>query len=283
MSKASFTLSNGTVVMIEGTLDEIKDLISFYEGAKGKKPFVSQRPSGGKSEKVQSDSKKNQSDKGDISKIVDLIKTCPEAKAIETNILDETNELNRSLIPIYIVHEYLDNAFGLTTSEISQVTIGLSAKVSRQNVLRAMKFYAVGLVIKDGNPSRYKMHRKGLAHIRRVLSNDKTAPVTAKRTKKKKKTQKAQESPIVRGAPKNIKPAKTKKSVKGPQTYILGLIQNGFFAEKRFIGDVQKKLEELGQIYAQTSLSAPLLRLVRSEKLSRLKENDAWYYIINKS
>jgi hypothetical protein len=101
-----------------------------------------------------------------------LAKKCPEAEVIGRRILDTTNEANRVLVPLYIVHEYLDSAFGLTTSEISEVTIELGAKVSRQNSLRALKFTVPKLVIKQGEPPRYKIHRRGLIHMKSVLQGE---------------------------------------------------------------------------------------------------------------
>jgi hypothetical protein len=67
---------------------------------------------------------------------------------------------------------------------------------------------------------------------------------------------------------------------KGPQTLIDELAQEKFFKTKRTIGEVQKKLEEKGHIYAQESLSGPLLRLTRDKRvLRRLKDKKGWVYV----
>jgi hypothetical protein len=71
---------------------------------------------------------------------------------------------------------------------------------------------------------------------------------------------------------------KSSQSAPGPKYRIVELKSLGFFDEKRNIADIQKKLEEQGYIYAQTSLSPTLYRLVRSKDLRRLKENKAWVY-----
>ena len=86
------------------------------------------------------------------------------------------------------------------------------------------------------------------------------------------------------------KPAKKKSSArskakeqkpkrKGPQTLIEELVRENYFKSKRTIGDVQKKLEEGGHIYALYSLSTPLLRLTRSKALRRIKDKDGWVYV----
>ena len=67
---------------------------------------------------------------------------------------------------------------------------------------------------------------------------------------------------------------------KGPQVLIGNLAEEGFFrGKKHTIGDIQKKLEEKGHIYAQQSLSTPLLRLTRNKTLRRLKEKSGWVYV----
>ena|SRR3989344_4834128 len=72
---------------------------------------------------------------------------------------------------------------------------------------------------------------------------------------------------------------KKKSNKQGPADLIRDLIQENYFkANKRSLSDIQKKLEERGHIYAQTSLSTPLTRLTRSQELRRLKEKKGWVY-----
>ena len=70
-----------------------------------------------------------------------------------------------------------------------------------------------------------------------------------------------------------------KSKRKGPQGLIEDLARENYFKTKRTIGDVQKKLEEKGHIYALYSLSSPLLRLTRSKVLRRIKEKNGWVYV----
>jgi len=65
----------------------------------------------------------------------------------------------------------------------------------------------------------------------------------------------------------------------GPQTYIQELVTEGYFKAKRTLGDIQKKLEERGHIYAQTSLSPGMTRLTRKRTLRRIKEKKGWAYV----
>jgi len=66
---------------------------------------------------------------------------------------------------------------------------------------------------------------------------------------------------------------------KGPQQLMADLAGEGWFKSKRSIGDVQKKLEEKGHIYAMESLSTPLLRLTRNRTLRRIKDKSGWAYV----
>lgn len=70
-----------------------------------------------------------------------------------------------------------------------------------------------------------------------------------------------------------------KKTRKGPVSYITELVNEGFFKTKRALPEIQKKLEENGHIYAQTSLSPALLNLTKKRILRRIKEKKSWVYV----
>ena len=70
-----------------------------------------------------------------------------------------------------------------------------------------------------------------------------------------------------------------KSASKGPADYVRDLVGASYFKTKRGLGDVQKKLEEGGHIYAVTHLSPVLLRLVRGKELRRIKEGGTWKYV----
>jgi len=72
-----------------------------------------------------------------------------------------------------------------------------------------------------------------------------------------------------------------KSSQTGPRNHIRELITEDYFKTKRNLGDVQKRLEEKGHIYAQESLSGPMLRLTQAGELRRLKDGGRgpWQYV----
>lgn len=81
-------------------------------------------------------------------------------------------------------------------------------------------------------------------------------------------------SPVVRERSRTSRPR-----ANGPVEYIRSLIADGFFADKRALGDVRTALEARGHIYPVTSLSPALVRLVRSGEVRRIKENAHWRYV----
>ena len=66
---------------------------------------------------------------------------------------------------------------------------------------------------------------------------------------------------------------------KGPVGLITELAVDEFFKSKRMLPEIQKKLEENGHIYAQTSLSPAVLSLTKKKILRRLREGKGWAYV----
>ncbi len=62
------------------------------------------------------------------------------------------------------------------------------------------------------------------------------------------------------------------KPPKGTQGRIEELVSEGFFDQKRAIGEIQKELGNHGWQYPVTHLATPLLRLVKDKKLRRVAE-----------
>src|SRR3972149_11391193 len=116
MAKASLKLPNGTVVTLEGTREEVKHLLELYGGEGPRVPRPAARTRGTRRSKTHASRPNPPEDKNDgkpdLNQIVTLAKDCDEAEAIEKQILDRAAQVDRTLLAVYIVHEYLDNAFG---------------------------------------------------------------------------------------------------------------------------------------------------------------------------
>ena len=123
------------------------------------------------------------------------------------------------------------------------------------------------LILPDGTKVNIEGTAEDVGALLSRFSGGESAPTKKKKARKKKKST---------GQPKTV----ARKTRKGPQTLIEDLANENYFKSKRKIGDIQKKLEEKGHIYAITSLSPPLLRLTRKRVLRRLKEKTGWVYVI---
>jgi hypothetical protein len=57
------------------------------------------------------------------------------------------------------------------------------------------------------------------------------------------------------------------------------LAREDYFKSKRSLGEIQKKLEELGHIYPITTISPCLTRMTKRRVLRRLKQDRVWVYV----
>ncbi|MBI5953473.1 MAG: hypothetical protein HY865_17605 [Chloroflexi bacterium] len=172
MPKATIKLINGTIVTIDGSLEEVNYLINLYKlkdiANTNDKKIVKKAKK--KKSPIQTQTSKN---KFDVLKIINTLRDCNEADNIEKNVLDKPSELNRVLLPLYILEKHLHDEIGLTTSEISKVAIKLGVKVSRQNSLRAIKFTGPKYVFTDAEGARiprYRLNRRGVQYMEGVIN-----------------------------------------------------------------------------------------------------------------
>ncbi len=117
-------------------------------------------------------------------------------------------------------------------------------------------------------PSGTKVNIEGTAEEVGILLTTFSQPskATSVKTTRKERSSKAQS-----------KVSRTLR--KGPKTLITELANEEYFKSKHTIGDIQKILEQRGYIYTTNNLSTPLLRLVKSRVLRRIKENNCWVYV----
>jgi hypothetical protein len=178
MAKATFTLPNGTVVNIDGKPLEIQQLLNLYAGSHG----AVSTPLGGTKKRTTTKTSKVASatlSKGvNLAEIINFVKNCDEAENIEKNILDRISQVDRVLLPLYIVHEYMGDAYSLKTGEINKVTVDLGIPISTANISHTLSGTASRYVISDrvrkkGQPVGYKLSRRGLHYLKAVIKGTK--------------------------------------------------------------------------------------------------------------
>lgn len=179
MPKATLTLKNGTLVTVEGDVEEVQRLLALYS-----EPEAPERTaaagSGNKHTPTQGGAVSRVSGAGGHPgphEIANAAKECAEASAIASRILDSRSQLARALLPLYVVSEYLGGKFALTMPEISQVTRALGALVDGTNVAKVMRTSGARYVMAEhsGNkadPKRFRLSRRGVEFIKSILKGD---------------------------------------------------------------------------------------------------------------
>lgn len=79
-----------------------------------------------------------------------------------------------------------------------------------------------------------------------------------------------------------LKPKENKDAIIGKMSIgdmILELKDEKFFDKPRSLVEIKNALSEKGGIYAITTLSAPVIRLVRKRNLGRVRQNKKWMYV----
>lgn len=94
------------------------------------------------------------------------------------------------------------------------------------------------------------------------------------------KLEKAEAKPSAGGKKKQVaKGGAKRKAAAGLSGHVEGLVESEFFKQPKDFAALRKALAELGHYYPPTSLSPVLLRLVKSRRLRRMKENKRWVYV----
>lgn len=178
MAKASLRLPNGTDVQIEGSVEEVRELLNFYGGPTPSVLNQLPRPATRPRIRPRSTRGAEKAKEGtgpDIAQVVTLIKDCDEAEAIEKKILDRSSQVDRTLLPLYIANKYIGNALALSSGDINKVTTELGVPVSTANASTTLSTTAARYVIGDsvrrrGQAVGYKLSRRGVHYMESVIS-----------------------------------------------------------------------------------------------------------------
>ena len=176
MANAKFTTPQGTSLEISGTPEEIQKFLKIYESSTIS--TTSTNPNSKNKElpvkRINSEGSKPKSE-NILLEIVNKIKDCDEAKEIEENILDRNSQVDKVLLPLYVIHEYLNDDVALQSGEISKITGDLGILIKQPNVSRILSETASRYVMGDKvrkakQPVKYKLNRKGQKYIKGVIT-----------------------------------------------------------------------------------------------------------------
>src|SRR3989338_7982202 len=108
-----------------------------------------------------------------ILAVVNKIGDCGESEEIQNKVLDKADMEGKILLCFYISHKYFKNAW-LTTGEIEKITSGLGTKITAGNVSNKItgglrKYLESGAVRKQGQPTPYRLNRKGIKRFDGII------------------------------------------------------------------------------------------------------------------
>jgi len=180
MPKVDFKLPNGTTIQIDGSVEDAAKLLALFNGGNNAVPTDVHKKAGKKKKANRKTSKKtavqkDDDERFDASEIVNLIKDSDEAEEIEKTILDRSGQVNRTLLPLYILHENEMGDRGLSSLEIAKVTKELGVPISQPNVSRTLAGTASKYVMADrsrakGQRTGYQISRRGVQYMKSVIS-----------------------------------------------------------------------------------------------------------------
>lgn len=166
--KAQIELPNGTKISVEGEKEDVENVISLYN-----KPSSSIEH---KKEKISQSNVKEQTEisSDNIVTIVNAIKDSEESELFENKILDKSSQVDRVLLPLYVVEKNIKNNTQLTSGDIHLILKELGIGMSVQNVSKTLHGTALKYVIghstsRKGEYTKYKISRRGSSYIDNVL------------------------------------------------------------------------------------------------------------------
>lgn len=129
----------------------------------------------------------------------------------------------------------------------------------------------------------YAIRVANLDAIGRVIAGEKGVAKSARRRSKHAATDEEDSTANGGGASPESRIGKERRKTSVPiRSSLARLVDNGFFAEERTLGQVVTRLHEMAIIAKTTSLSGPIAEMVRSGKLARKKVTeggkDIWSY-----
>lgn len=179
MAKASLVLPDGTKVTVDGSPEEIQLILSIHSRAGSSVPrpsgqSVSRRQTRSKARPAKTKGTAETKSAPNISAIVNAVKNCKEAEAIEKMILEARSTLNRTLLPLFVVQRELKGDDGLTSGDISKVLRELRAPVAQPAVSRCLSGEASKYVMGDkvrrkGQAVHYRLNLRGEKYLASVL------------------------------------------------------------------------------------------------------------------
>ena len=109
--------------------------------------------------------------------IVNKVGDCEESEEMQTKILDQRSAEGKILLCFYISYKYFKNIW-LNTGNIEEITSNLGVKIDVRNVTNKIselrRYLESGSIRKKGQPTPYRLNRKGFKRFNEILHGTKT-------------------------------------------------------------------------------------------------------------
>jgi len=108
-----------------------------------------------------------------ILAIVNKTSECDKSEEIQSKVLDKASMDGKILLCFYISYKYFKNAW-LTTGDVEKITSGLGTKITAGNASNKItgelrKYLESGAVRKKGQPTPYRLNRKGVKRFEEII------------------------------------------------------------------------------------------------------------------
>lgn len=176
MAKSVIALPNGTTVTVEGSVEEVAQVLSFYNDRESvmipTSGVVSQKSSIKKNVTKLSKIKSNEG--VDILTLVNATKDSENFEQIEQNILDKASQVDRVLLPLYIAGEKSEKSPALTSNDIYLFLKEFGINMALPNISNTLSGTATKYVMgdstrKQGTSTGYKISRRGCQYIEQIF------------------------------------------------------------------------------------------------------------------
>jgi hypothetical protein len=167
--KASFVLSNGTTVNLDGDPTDIEGLLAHFR-ADGQSKAIVQKTVARRLPKDRSVTLVPEPGDGPSEmEIVNWLKEEGSAPWVD-QILDSRDVTRRVLLPLYAAHKLAISGSGVTSGFISRVLAQLGVRISVPNASRelsgrAKRYVLANTVRRKGAAVNYKISRAGMAFL----------------------------------------------------------------------------------------------------------------------
>lgn len=106
--------------------------------------------------------------------IINKVGDCKESEQIKSKVLDTRSQEAKLLLCLYISYKYFSNQW-LNSGDMEKITSELGIKIDVRNITNKLKeirqYLESGSTRKNGQPTPYRLNRKGVNRFEEILKD----------------------------------------------------------------------------------------------------------------